>query len=118
MTMTETERAKWLAIQTSYQAALKIARASWPAETDESVIAAVAATLFIAADRQGNSAPARHVAPQPTTATPETNGAGTPPCPKCGSATAAVVKKSPKMPDYRCADRACDTPVWLRGAGK
>ena len=35
-------------------------------------------------------------------------------CPKCGKPMQAVQKRSPKMPDWRCSDRQCDTPLWIR----
>jgi hypothetical protein len=52
------------------------------------------------------SAPGSPVVTRPT-------GEAPPPCPKCRGPMVATGKKTPRMPDFRCADRACDTPLWL-----
>jgi hypothetical protein len=94
-----------------YTLAARIARATWPAaETSPEAMVAAAATVFIAMNQQLG----RHTAPgvdRPPAAVER------PPCPKCGTVMQPVPKKSAKTPDFRCPDRACDTPLWLRRNG-
>ena len=102
--MDDATRARWREVQEGYAAALKLARAAWPADVSPGIVQAAATTLLEAFDRRGApvaSAPQNGTAP-----------AVVPPCPECGGPMAAVTKTNPKQPDFRCRDRQCDKAVW------
>jgi hypothetical protein len=95
-----------------YHLAARIARSYWPDETPADVLAAAVHTLFIELNRQlGHAAIPTSAPGSPVVTRPA--GEAPPPCPKCRGPMVATGKKTPRMPDYRCADRACDTPLWL-----
>jgi hypothetical protein len=104
--MTDDAKQQAAQLHEAYGLALRIARSHWPDPTPPEVLASAVHTVFIELCR-----------PSRPHAAPTVNGAGAaapPPCPKCGGVMQSVPRTSPRTPDYRCPDRACATPVWLR----
>lgn len=106
-------------VHTTYALAARIARATWPAEeTSPEAMVAAAATIFIELSRALGHAPAGP-ATAPGSPVAAASATGAPPaCPKCQRIMVAVVKTSPKQPDWRCPDRACDHALWTKAGAR